>query len=66
VHPDDKPGRRNYAAACLVEEVDEMISAGVIFQFFGYDVPTIVSLPLLPFELTIGAWLLLKGIKDQQ
>lgn len=39
---------------------------GVIFQFFGYDVPILVSLPLLPFELTIGAWLLFKGIKDQQ
>jgi hypothetical protein len=39
---------------------------GVIFQFFGYDVPIFVSLPLLPFELTIGAWLLLKGTKDQQ
>ena len=39
---------------------------GVIFQFFGYDVPIFVSLPLLPFELTIGAWLLFKGIKDQQ
>jgi hypothetical protein len=38
---------------------------GVIFQLFGYDVPIFVSLPLLPFELTIGAWLLLKGIKDQ-
>jgi hypothetical protein len=39
---------------------------GVIFQFFGYDVPIFVSLPLLPFELTIGVWLLLRGIKDQQ
>ena len=40
--------------------------AGVIFQLFGYDVPILVSLPLLPFELTIGAWLLFKGIKEQQ
>jgi hypothetical protein len=37
---------------------------GVIFQFFGYDVPIVVALPLLPFELTIGTWLLVKGIKD--
>lgn len=37
---------------------------GVVFQFFGYDVPILVYLPILPFELTIGAWLLFRGIKD--
>jgi hypothetical protein len=39
-------------------------SVGIGFQFFGYDVPIFVSLPILPFELTIGVWLLLRGIKD--
>jgi len=39
---------------------------GVVFIFYGYDVPIFVFLPLLPFELTIGTWLMLKGIKDVQ
>ena len=33
------------------------------FQIFGYAVPLWVSIPIAPFELTIGFWLLLKGIK---
>jgi hypothetical protein len=33
------------------------------FQIFGYAVPLWVSIPLAPFELAIGFWLLLKGIK---
>ena len=33
------------------------------FQIFGYAVPLWVSIPLAPFELAIGLWLLLKGIK---
>ena len=33
------------------------------FQLFGYAVPLWVSIPIAPFELTIGFWLLLKGIK---
>ena len=33
------------------------------FQLFGYAVPLWVSIPLAPFELAIGFWLLLKGIK---
>ena len=37
---------------------------GIGFQFFGYEVPIFVYLPLLPFELTIGGWLLLKGIGE--
>jgi hypothetical protein len=37
---------------------------GIVFQFFGYTVPIFVYLPLLPFELTIGLWLLIKGIGE--
>lgn len=37
---------------------------GIGFQFFGYTVPIFVYLPLLPFELTIGLWLMLRGIKN--
>jgi hypothetical protein len=40
---------------------------GVLFQLFGYEVPIFVFLPILPFELSIGFWLLLKGInKDRK
>ncbi len=38
----------------------------VVFQLLGYEVPILVSLPLLPFELAIGAWLLIKGTKMEQ
>jgi len=34
-----------------------------VFQLFGYAVPLWVSIPIAPFELAIGFWLLLKGIK---
>ncbi len=37
---------------------------GIVFQFFGYAVPIFVYLPLLPFELAIGAWLMFKGIRE--
>ena len=37
---------------------------GAAFQIFGYAVPLWVSLPLAPFELAIGLWLLFKGIKE--
>lgn len=37
----------------------------VVFQLLGYEVPILVSLPLLPFELAIGSWLLLLGIKER-
>ncbi len=37
---------------------------GTPFVLFGYDVPMIVFLPNLPFELTIGVWLMVKGIRD--
>src|SRR6266496_1022750 len=43
------------------------VSVGVVgigFEFFGYAIPIFVYLPLLPFELTIGVWLMLRGIKD--
>jgi hypothetical protein len=39
---------------------------GNVIAFFGYDVPIYVSIPLLPFELAIGLWLLIKGVKDQE
>ncbi len=39
--------------------------AAVVFQLLGYDVPILLSLPILPFELAIGAWLLFRGIKEQ-
>ncbi len=37
---------------------------GIVFQIFGSDVPMFVSLPLLPFELAIGGWLVLRGIQE--
>jgi hypothetical protein len=36
------------------------------FQLLGYEVPILLSIPLLPFELSIGAWLLFKGIREEQ
>ena len=41
-----------------------LASLGIVFEFFGYDVPIYVYLPILPFELTIGTWLLLRGIEN--
>jgi hypothetical protein len=35
-----------------------------VISFFGYSVPIYFSIPLLPFELAIGLWLLVKGIKE--
>lgn len=35
---------------------------GNVLVIFGYDAPLQVILPNLPFELTTGAWLLVKGI----
>jgi hypothetical protein len=37
---------------------------GIVFSLLGYDVPIVVFLPNLPFELTAGVWLLIKGIRD--
>jgi hypothetical protein len=36
---------------------------GVVLQLLGNTVPIAAYLPLLPFELTLGTWLLVKGIK---
>jgi len=38
---------------------------GIVFQFFGYDVPIFVFLPIAPFEVTIGVWLLLRSIQEK-
>jgi hypothetical protein len=38
---------------------------GLAIEFLGHDVSILVFLPILPFELTIGTWLLLRGIKDE-
>ena len=33
---------------------------------FGYELPVFFYLPYLPFELAIGVWILVKGIKEGQ
>jgi hypothetical protein len=37
---------------------------GTLFVLFNYNVPFYVFLPILPFELAIGLWLAVKGIRD--
>jgi hypothetical protein len=37
---------------------------GTLFILLGYDVPLVVFLPNLPFELGIGFWLIIKGIRN--
>jgi len=37
---------------------------GTLFEFFDYNVPMFVFLPVLPFELAVGVWLMVKGIRD--
>jgi len=37
---------------------------GEVFALFGYDVPLYVFLPILPFELAIGVWLIVKGFNS--
>jgi hypothetical protein len=37
---------------------------GELLTIFGNDVPIYVFLPILPFELIIGVWLIVKGISD--
>ncbi len=39
---------------------------GELFAIFGYDVPLYVFLPILPFELAIGLWLMVKGFRPQE
>jgi hypothetical protein len=36
----------------------------VVMNYLGYGAPIWMSIPLLPFELSIGFWLLLSGIKE--
>jgi hypothetical protein len=38
--------------------------AGTLFAIFGYQVPMFVYFPYVPFELVIGIWFLIKGVKD--
>ena len=38
---------------------------GLAIEFLGHDVSILVFLPILPFELTIGTWLVLKGVKAE-
>jgi hypothetical protein len=35
-----------------------------LLAIFGYEVPFFLYLPYVPFELVIGIWILVKGIKD--
>ena len=37
---------------------------GTVVELFGYVVPLFVFIPNLPFELVIGVWLMVKGIRD--
>lgn len=37
---------------------------GIVLELFGNDVPVLVYLPILPFELAIGGWLLLRGARS--
>jgi len=39
---------------------------GELVVIFGYDVPLYVFLPILPFELAIGIWLMIKGFRPQE
>ena len=36
---------------------------GTVLQLLGASVPIVVFMPLFPFELLIGGWLLLRGIE---
>jgi hypothetical protein len=38
---------------------------GTLVVLFGYDVPIFVFIPNLPFELTMGVWMIVWGIKDR-
>lgn len=37
---------------------------GEMLVILGYNIPLIVFLPILPFELAIGIWLMVKGTRD--
>jgi hypothetical protein len=38
---------------------------GTLLELFAISVPLVVFLPNLPFELTMGVWLLVKGIREE-
>jgi Domain of unknown function (DUF4386) len=38
---------------------------GIVLQLLGYNESIFVFLPILPFEVTIGVWLMLRGIQEQ-
>ena len=37
---------------------------GTLLEILGYDVPLVVFLPILPYELAIGIWLIVKGFNQ--
>ena len=37
---------------------------GTLLVFFDYSVPLYLFLPVLPFELAIGVWLIVKGLNE--
>ena len=37
---------------------------GSLFDHLGFDIPLIVFLPNLPFDLVVGVWLIVKGINS--
>ena len=38
---------------------------GIVLEFLGASVPSYVYVPILPFEVIIGGWLLVRGIRGQ-
>jgi hypothetical protein len=37
---------------------------GLVMQFLGYEVSIFVYLPILPFEVIIGTWLVVRGTRS--
>ena len=37
---------------------------GTIFTLLGFQIPFLIYLPYAPFELAVGIWLLIKGVKE--
>jgi hypothetical protein len=37
---------------------------GIVLELLGYTLPIVVYLPIGLFELIVGFWLMLKGIKE--
>jgi len=46
--------------------VASVVFIGELVVIFGYDVPLYVFLPILPFELAIGIWQMIKGFRPQE